>query len=738
MYICIPNFFTFMKKIFLILLILISLNVVGQIKVKEGSFKKIEGYVMLDKKEHSDDNNQPMALIKISTENINAEQRRNFIFKGNLATYFDVHFEPGEIHLYISAAYATFIEIIHDDLGKTEFTLPFDLCDFCGYEMVVQYIPIDNNKNHVKPQNNFLSIITNQADADIYIDDNYVGQKEVFKSFPIGSSHTWRIECNLYHSESGNITITDQENIINKTLRPAYGYLKVTSLPENGALVYIDNKKVGVTPYISDKLASGSYKIRIMKEMFKTVEQTFEVTDGDTTNVRLNMSANFVDVTIKTDLDSDIYIDEDIKGKGSWTGRLSDGAHLIEVKKASHETIRKEINLSLGSEQIITIDAPKPIYGFLEISSDPMQADIIIDGNNIGKTPKVISNILIGEHELRLEKVGCAPIIKNIIVNEGETLMISERLQTGKEIVITTDSNSDKIYIDDNYIGYCPTGATLTYGTHRIKIERNNKVIEKHIEISPLDSIDSISISFYEPLIFTVNNVNFTMIAVEGGSFDMGANYFESDNDERTIHNVTLNDFYIGETEVTQELWEAVMGTDINIQKEKSSYGTKLRGVGNDYPMYYVNWYEAKEFCNILSEMTGKTFRLPTESEWEYAARGGNKSNNYKYSGSNTLYEEAWYYDNSDNSTHIIKTKKPNELGIHDMSGNVWEWCEDWYANYNSYSEANPTGPSSGTYKVIRGGSWSYGDDDCRIHNRYSNLPSYRYDDYGFRIVMIP
>ena len=142
--------------------------------------------MMLDKNSHYDDNDRPMALIKISTENINAEQRRNFIFKGNLATYFDVHFEPGEIHLYISAASATFIEIIHDDLGKTEFTLPFDLCDFCGYEMVVQYIPIDNNKNHVKPQNNFLSIITNQADADIYIDDNYVGQKEVFKSFPIG------------------------------------------------------------------------------------------------------------------------------------------------------------------------------------------------------------------------------------------------------------------------------------------------------------------------------------------------------------------------------------------------------------------------------------------------------------------------------------------------------------------------------------------------------------------------
>ena len=107
------------------------------------------------------------------------------------------------------------------------------------------------------------------------------------------------------------------------------------------------------------------------------------------------------------------------------------------------------------------------------------------------------------------------------------------------------------------------------------------------------------------------------MIAIEGGKFDMGSNYFESDNDERIIHNVSLDDFYIGETEVTQELWEAVMGTNIGNQKDKSSYGTKLRGAGKDFPMYYVNWYEAKEFCDILSKMTGKTFRLPTEAEWE-------------------------------------------------------------------------------------------------------------------------
>ncbi len=477
------NFYQ-MKKVLLIVFTLISINLFSQINVKEGSFRKIDGYVMLDKKEHLDDNDNPMALIKITTENISAEQRAKFYFNGNLETFFDKQLqEDGQLYLYISAV-APFMEIIHPEYGKTECHFLFDLCDFCGYEMVVQYVPLVASDNEsVKPQNNFLTITCDQDNAAVYIDDEYVGDKDGFKSLPIGSTHTWRIECDLYHAESGSVTITEGQLVIDKTLRPAFGFLNVKSTPENGAIVYVNNKRVGETPYTSERLASGSYKVRVVKEMYKTSEQTFVVNDGKTTNAVLNMIANFVNVTINTDSQSDIYVDEELKGKGKWSGRLSEGAHLVEARKMSHTSTFKEVNLTAGMTEVINVESPKPIYGYLEISSDPILADIYIDGKHSGQTPKVIYDLLVGEHELKLTKQGCAELKKNIAITEGETLVLNEKLQTGKEITITTDQYGDKIYVDGNYLGISPITSTLSYGNHEIKVERNGKTVSKNINV---------------------------------------------------------------------------------------------------------------------------------------------------------------------------------------------------------------------------------------------------------------
>ena len=226
----------------------------------------------------------------------------------------------------------------------------------------------------------------------------------------------------------------------------------------------------------------------------------------------------------------------------------------------------------------------------------------------------------------------------------------------------------------------------------------------------------------------SVNGVTFTMIAVEGGTFQMGATSEQggdANSDEYPVHSVTLSDYYIGETEVTQELWEAVMGTN-----PSDFSGNPQR------PVEYVSWYECKEFITNLNNLTGMNFRLPTEAEWEYAARGGNKSQGYKYSGGNTIGNVAWYWDNSGSATHNVKTKSPNELGTYDMSGNVWEWCEDWYGNYSSGSQTNPTGPSTGSYRVLRGGSWINYAKYCRVSHRSSINPDYRFNDYGFRLVL--
>ncbi|MDY5736803.1 MAG: SUMF1/EgtB/PvdO family nonheme iron enzyme [Candidatus Onthomorpha sp.] len=234
---------------------------------------------------------------------------------------------------------------------------------------------------------------------------------------------------------------------------------------------------------------------------------------------------------------------------------------------------------------------------------------------------------------------------------------------------------------------------------------------------------------------FMVKGVEFKMIKVEGGTFSMGATSeqgSDADDDEKPVHSVTLSDYYIGETEVTQELWEAVMGSN----------HSRFKG-NNQRPVESVSWKDCQKFIKELNRLTGKEFRLPTEAEWEYAARGGKYSKDYvyKYSGSNDAYEVAWYYDNSGDETHPVKTKKANKLGLYDMSGNVYEWCNDWYGDYQSYSQTNPTGPSRGERRVLRGGSWysdysDWRDWYVRVSYRGDGTPDDRYRDSGLRLAL--
>ena len=225
---------------------------------------------------------------------------------------------------------------------------------------------------------------------------------------------------------------------------------------------------------------------------------------------------------------------------------------------------------------------------------------------------------------------------------------------------------------------------------------------------------------------FTVNGVSFTMVAVEGGTFRMGSN--DGYSDEKPVHSVTLSDYYIGETEVTQALWQAVMGSNPSNFK------------GSNNPVERVSYDDCKDFINKLNTLlagqlpAGRKFRLPTEAEWEFAARGGNKSKGYKYSGSNSIDAVAWYRDNSNKQTHPVKQKQPNELGLYDMTGNVLEWCNDWYGKYSSRSQTNPQGPSSGSYRVLRGGSWLNGAKYCRVADRI-NYPDDRRSLYGLRLA---
>ena len=229
----------------------------------------------------------------------------------------------------------------------------------------------------------------------------------------------------------------------------------------------------------------------------------------------------------------------------------------------------------------------------------------------------------------------------------------------------------------------------------------------------------------FENKTFTAGGVTFTMVAVKGGTFQMGApdSDMNADNDEKPQHAVTLSDYYIGEMEVTQALWKAVMGSNPS------------KFEGNKLPVEQVSWDDCQAFITKLNVMTGQTFRLPTEAEWEYAARGGNKSQGCMYSGSNDIGLVAWYLDNSGNKTHEVGTKTANELGIYDMTGNVQEWCQDWFDDYSSEAQTNPAGPETGSFRVFRGGSWLDSASSCRVSFRNYIMPSLPYGDLGLRLA---
>ena len=231
----------------------------------------------------------------------------------------------------------------------------------------------------------------------------------------------------------------------------------------------------------------------------------------------------------------------------------------------------------------------------------------------------------------------------------------------------------------------------------------------------------------YQNLTVRVGNVKFVMVKVSGGTFTMGATSEMKDSfdDEKPTHQVTLSSYYIGETEVTQALWKAVMGSNPSHFK------------GDNRPVERVSWNDCQTFISKLNALTGKNFRLPTEAEWEFAARGGNQSRHTQFSGSSRINDVAWYGGNSGDKTHPVKTKRPNELGIYDMTGNVREWCQDWYGSYSSYAQTNPTGAGNGSDRVCRGGCWYNSPRGCPSSDRIHHPPGdYTDDDFGLRLAL--
>lgn len=448
------------------------------------------------------------------------------------------------------------------------------------------------------------------------------------------------------------------------------------------------------------------------------------VADGQTANVAVTLAARFAEITVQAPQGAVVTVDGDRKGSGTLSWRQGEGLCDIVVSMAGHRDARRQLEVVAGRAQTVQL-TPQPIYGSASVDSDPMDAEIWIDGKQYGVTPNVVERLLVGSHTLVLKKSGCADLQQQFSVEEGKEASLSVKLTTGRSVWFISEKSGMRIIVDGKELGTTPLTAVVGFGHHSVSAMRGGDIIDvRDLDITSAGAPLTMAFRDFNQT-FTVNGVQFTMVAVKGGTFTMGATS-EQGSDvwdfEKLAHQVTLSDYYIGQTEVTQALWKAVMGSNPS------------RRIGDNLPVENVSWNDCQAFIQKLNQLTGKQFCLPTEAEWEYAARGGRKSRDYKYAGGNNIGSVAWYDGNSGKETHAVATKQANELGIYDMSGNVWEWCSDWYGDYTSSSQSDPQGPSSGSRRVYRGGCCYNVARLCRVSIRNYNTPNYRGGDLGLRL----
>ena len=436
----------------------------------------------------------------------------------------------------------------------------------------------------------------------------------------------------------------------------------------------------------SAMLPYGTHTYKVEAGGYISKSGSFTVSSGDMTPISVSLLSAMASVSITCPTPAvSLYVDKKAVGNSPWSGSLKEGMHLLEARKSGYRSQQKTILLAQQQKLDVTFDELVAIQGNLSVNYKPFGADVYVDGKKLGQSPRVFNGLLVGNHQVEVRKDGYATDRKSVSISEGQTASITGTLASNA--VASSSSNT---------LGYSSASSSMSSGSNTISIPVKNGI-----------SID--------------------MVKVEAGTFMMGATSEMKDpyDNEKPVHQVTLtNDYYMGMYEVPQALWEAVMGSNPSEYK------------GDNLPVEMVSWNDCQEFISKLNSLTGRKFRLPTEAEWEYAARGGKKSRGYQYSGNSNISDVAWYDGNSGSKPHPVGTKQANELGIYDMSGNVYEWCSDWYGSYSSSSQTNPTGADSGSGRVVRGGSWYDFAWGCRLSYRGSITPFYRGNDLGLRLAL--
>ena len=609
-----------------------------------------------------------------------------------------------------------------------------------------------NKEYRIDAQLNLLFSITvasNTNDAEVYVDDVFKGRTANGQVLTIEEvlpgEHTLKLQYGSSVKEqrinvnSGSIYFRQEVDIAG--MQPQFVIFAVQPVT---AVVVLDGEILpldeGGAAFKS--LKQGTYNYRVDAKDYHSESGTIVVGGTEVRKIiELKPAFGSLRVLGESAAGASVYVDNKLIGTAPIQDfRLSSGSHSVQIVKAKYKSYSAEVTIS--DSQTTTI-IPSLEANFAQVALTVADgAEIWINNKNMG-TGSWRGELGLGSYCVECRKEGYKSSVQSVdvVTSTPLTKTLIPPTPIYGNISIVSNPLMATIKVDGKVVGETPKSlSNILIGQHTVEISKSGyNAWRKDITITEGQtasvSATLTKVATATPATSTSTSTSslsgkfdgFDMVFVKGGTFTMGAtSEYDADDDEKPTHSVILSDYYIGKYEVTQAQWVSVMGGNPSFFK------------GDHLPVENISWDAIQTFIQKLNAKTGKKYRLPTEAEWEYAARGGNQSRGYKYSGSNDIGSVAWYTSNSSGQTHPVGQKQPNELGIYDMSGNAWEWCSDWYGSYSSSFQTNPTGPSSGSYRVLRGGSWRSLACDCRVSNRHYDNPLYRVSNFGFRLVLLP
>ena len=648
------NFSPHFKSILAIVVFLLLTADVFSAKFKVESFSKDESDLAARRFERKDINGESCALIKISTD------LQGLKFQSGFGIVGDVLYKGGQYWVYLSPGELR-LSIYKTGFVRLNYDIPLPVHSNDVFHMVLTATDVESDALPV-------TFIVDPPNASLFVDEKPIKNKEPVR-LSIGK-HSFRAVLDDYHSLTDSVTVNDQNVLFNYKMKKIEPVLvKITSTPE-GADFFLDNVKMGTTPF-SFYHKPGNYEVGLEKEGYTTFSGAELIIKRPETEAHYELEENVGYLSVMRPRGSTLMINGKVYEK---TQFLTFEPQLLRVKVTmpKADPVEKQIILKKGS-MIRTSMIPELKTGKVRIAVSPFEAHVELKGDAgeffEATGSKVFDSIPIGTYQLTVSEEGYTTSKTSFLVRENET------------------------------------------NNQTIKLNKAEIAQGKGTEKTEAKKPPSAKMDFKREMVF-----------VEGGSFMMGS---ERNEDEMPVHKVTLNDFYIDKYEVTVADFEkfvnatghkteaeyrgfsSIMGRKIK-RKRKVHWrhdmdGKKLDREDYNHPVLFIHKTDAEAYCKWRGG------RLPTEAEWEYAARGGQKSKGYIYSGSNNPYEVGWFHGNSNGSTHPVGSLQPNELGIYDMSGNAFEYCSDMYKNdyYRNSPEKNPKGPDS-QYKVVRGGCWYF------------------------------